>query len=284
MAARVRVIFAGFSDDPAEERQAFLADEIERAMGEVPPSRRTEYLETLGAHFPRWQPASVNPAAGTVEAPLGAGPLLDQLLARFAELSEGDRQRLLEKIRSISGGAITVGDAGHYQEIWKRLGVDASATPSHERVWRLLGGLLDFFFSLDQLGWTLWRNMGIKSAYWKESDLAKLAGPYLAGNHEVSSDQTKLTIERTRRLIAAIVGAPGRAAADVANQQAAQFSPENIEVAARSEKRALESLDAACWREYKQRYASNGTPPHLEAAIQKALAQAAEDLIGGRTR
>jgi hypothetical protein len=85
-------------------------------------------------------------------------------------------------------------------------------------------------------------------------------------------------------LIAAIVGAPGRAANDVANQQAEWLSPDAIEMAARGEKRALESLDAACWREYKQRYSSKGTAPHVEAAIQAAVARAAEDLIGGRAR
>lgn len=148
----------------------------------------------------------------------------------------------------------------------------------------MLAALLDFYLSLDQLGWTLWRNLVIKSAFWRETELGKQAGPYLTGDAEVSSEQTRQTIERTRRLLAALIGAPGRAAMDVANQHAGQFSPENIEQAARGEKRALESLDAACWREYKQRYSTGGTPVHLEAAIQQALAQAAEDLIGGRAR
>ena len=254
-------------------------------MEGVAPSRKREYLDALGEQFPRWQPVARRTDTKVDESPVEISELVELLVSRLGELSEEQRNELAGMFGPSGGAGGDEADAGaHHLEIWKRLGIDAGAAPSRERTWRLLGGLLDFFLSLDQLGWTLWRNMGVKSAFWKESDLAKLAGAYLVGDHEVSTEQTRLTIERTRRLIAAIVGAPGRAAMDVANQHDQQFSPENIEQAARTEKRALESLDAACWREYKQRYSSGGTPAHLEAAIQRAVAQAAEDLIGGRVR
>jgi hypothetical protein len=214
-------------------------------------------------------------------APLTPAELVDQLLGRLQELSGADRARLVAELQPELAAAAT---GTFHAELWKKLGVAPEKSPSSERAWRVLGNLLEFFTALDQLGWTLWKNSGVKSAFWKEADLGRLVGPYLAGDHEVSGEQIRQAVERTRRLIAAILGAPGRAASDVANRQANRLSPEAIEVAARGEKRALESLDAACWREYKQRFTSGGSASHLEAAIQTALAQAAEDLIGGRTR
>jgi len=279
LAARLRLIHAGFADEPADQRHAFLADEVERAAEAVAPSQKREYLEALSAQFPAWQTAAAPEVPATI--PPSAAGLMGQLLDRLGELGAADRARLAAGLQPELSAAAT---GSFHLELWKKFGLAAERTPSGERTWRLLGTLLEFFTTLDQLAWTLWRNSGVKSAFWKESDVTKLAGPYLAGDAEVSSEQMRQAVERTRRLIAAILGAPGRAAADVANQQAARLSPEAIEQAARADKRTLESLDAACWREYKQRYTGGATASHVEAAIQAALAQAAENLIGGRTR
>lgn len=278
------MIHAGFVDDGADQRKEFLADEIERAVQGVSPSRQQDFLAALGNEFPTWESAVVETRGAADPAGFDVQGLLRGLLARLGELSDSDRRALAARLKETGGGDAVPDFGEHHLEVWKRLGVGPAQAPSLERAWRLLGTLLEFYLSLDQLGWTLWRNLVIKSAFWKETELGKQAGPYLSGDREVSSEQTRQTIERTRRLIAALVGAPGRAAMDFANEHAARFSPENIEQAARGEKRTLESLDAACWREYKQRYLAVGTPVHLEAAIQKNLAQAAEDLIGGRAR
>lgn len=279
MAARIRLIHAGFVDEPVTQRQAFVADEVERAVENVAPSQKSEYLGALADQFPSWQSAIALEAAAP--APVSPADLVTQLLAKFGELSPADRSRLaLELQPEITAAA----KSDHHGELWKKFGVALDKSPSGERTWKLLGSLVEFFTTLDQLAWALWRSLGVKSAFWKEAELAKMAGPYLAGDHEVSSEQVRQAVERTRRLIAAILGASGRAASELANQQAARLSPEAIEVVARSKKGALESLDAACWREYKQRHVSEATAPHVEAAVLAAIGKAAEDLIGGRTR
>lgn len=258
---------------------AYLADEIRRAMDTVAPAEKSAYLEALAEHFPAWETAS--PDLTVDVAPVPVSEVVNQLLNRLPELSATDRERLETVFNT--GPANGAVDAAHL-DLWKKLGLDATSSPSSERIWRLLGSLIEFYAALDQLGWTLWRSMGVKSAFWKEAEFSKMVGPYLAGDSEVSTDHVRQTVERTRRLVAAIIGAPGKAAADVANAQSASLSPDTIEVAARSEKRTLESLDAACWREYKSRYSAHYTASHVEAAIQQAVAHAAEDLIGGRTR
>lgn len=273
------MIHAGFVDEPVEDRKAYLADEIRRAIDTVSPTEKSAYLEALAGHFPAWQTAS--PQTPDQEALSPISEIVSQLLSRLEELSAADRERL-ESAFNVEPSSGVVDNA--HAELWKKFGLDPAQSPSSERTWRLLGNLIEFFAALDQLGWTLWRNLGIKSAFWKEGEFSKMVGPYLAGDSEVSTEQVRQTIERTRRLVAAIIGAPGKAAADVANEQASALSPDAIELTARSGKRTLESLDAACWREYKQRYSSRYTASHVEAAIQQAVAHAAEDLIGGRTR
>lgn len=273
------MIHAGFVDEPVEDRKAYLSDEIRRAMDTVAPAEKSSYLEALAEHFPDWQITS--PVLTDEVVPVPVSEVVNQLLNRLAELSATDRERLEA---TFSTGPVNGAFDDSHLDLWKKLSLDAGSSPSTERTWRLLGSLIEFFAALDQLGWTLWRSMGVKSAFWKEAEFSKMVGPYLAGDSEVSTDHVRQTVERTRRLVAAIIGAPGKAAADVANAQSAGLSPDAIEVAARSEKRTLESLDAACWREYKSRYAAHYTASHVEAAIQQAVAHAAEDLIGGRTR
>ena len=171
-----------------------------------------------------------------------------------------------------------------YDDLWKHFGKSERLTPHGDRSLKLLGLLAEVFLALDQLSWTLWRSIAPKSAYKKEFDFTKLSVPYLSGDTEVSTDQMRQAIERTRKLVAALLGASGRAATDFATAHNRTFSPAALEEASRQAKRALESLDAASWREYRTRFDVAGTTPHLEAAIHSAFAQSAEDLIGGRTR
>jgi len=283
LAARLRLIQAGFTDEDAATRQAFLAEEVERALKPITPSRKRQYLEAVSNYFPAWQPEvqKVEPAPQpTLENVVG------QLVAFAPEINDEMRMEIARQLiaAKIIPETASPAPAAHYGEFWRKFGLEAEKPPHHERALRLLMALSEFFLALDQLSWALWRTIGAKSAYRKEWEFSKLAGPYLSGDPEVSTEQMRQLIERTRKLVAALSGAPGRAGSDVAAKHAGIFSPEVIEAAARLEKRALESLDSASWRDYKQRYHVGGAAPHLEAAIQSAVAQAAEDLIGGRVR
>jgi hypothetical protein len=90
------------------------------------------------------------------------------------------------------------------------------------------------------------------------------------------------SLERTRKLIAGLLGAIGRAGAAYARDRARLFDPGAIEADARAEKKWNESLEFACWRKYVQLQKEYGSEATVEKSIQEAMAKAAENLILGR--
>src|SRR5437773_10869235 len=85
LAARLRLIQATSADDPPATRQGFIAEELERALKDVVPSKREVFLSALAERFPAWEaPASAEqttqPSQASEETP-------ETLLARLAELA-----------------------------------------------------------------------------------------------------------------------------------------------------------------------------------------------------
>ena len=151
-----------------------------------------------------------------------------------------------------------------------------------ERASKSFAILLDTVLALDQLVWTLWKQIAPKSAVRKEADLPKMTGEYLSGSKEVSTAQVVQNVERTRKLIASLMGAIGRAGAAFARERARIFDPSAIEADARAEKKWNESIEFACWRKYVQLCKEYGAEPIMEKGIQEAMARAAENLLLGR--
>jgi len=96
------------------------------------------------------------------------------------------------------------------------------------------------------------------------------------------TSQLAQPVEKTRRLIAGLLGAVGRAGSTYAKKYAAHLSPEVIEDWAKMEKKWNESIEAACWRKFVTQAAEHGSEPAIEREIQEAIAKAAENLILGR--
>lgn len=276
-------------DDPALRRN-FLSDEINRALKPLPPGERASLLRAVSEHFPTWgESDSETKAPAPAGAPNPADEPTAALVARLGErlgsLKPDERASIAAELVAaglpLNAGAVP---PAQLAEFWRRFLTSHADGPHPERSLRLLGALAEVYMSLDQLVWTLWRTLDAKSPYKKEFDFTKLAGPYLQGDPEVSTDQIRQTLERTRKLIAALIGASARAAHDFGEEHNALFAPEAIEGAAQPEKGFLGNLDAVSWRKYKQLHSASGGVPQIEAAIQRAIARAAEDLMGGRAR
>ena len=285
LAARLRVLQANFANDDPATRQSYLVEEIERALKGCVSEKRKILLGALTARFPSWQdstrirvPTNAPSVAPTPES------LLDQLLETVPGLTPGQRADMIGKLKS-AGLVAQERVAGGLEipaELSKRLGLSESQAPDKERAARLLASLLDMALTIDQLVWTLWKQLASKSVIRREADLSRLSGEYLAGSHEVSNTQVSQGLERTRRMIAGLLGAIGRAGAAYARERARLFDPAGIEADARSEKKWNESLEYACWRKYVQLCKEYGAEPVIEKGIQEAVARAAENLIMGR--
>ncbi len=289
LAARLRVLQANFADDDAATRQSYLVEEIERALKGCVSEKRKSLLDALAVRFPSWQDsAPVQVAAATTAPPVAQSPesLLNQLLEVIPGLAPAQRASMVDKLKSAGLAAqerVSVGVGIEIPaELQKRLGLPEGRAPNAERAARLLPPLLDMVLTMDQLIWTLWKQLTSKSVIRREVDLGKLSGEYLAGNPEVSNTQVAQGLERTRKMIAGLLGAIGRAGGSYARERARLFDPTAIEADARTEKKWNESLEYACWRKYVQLSKEYGAEPVIEKGIQEAVAKAAENLIMGR--
>jgi hypothetical protein len=286
LASRLKLLQANFAEDAPAARQTYITEEIDRALKNVVPARRKLYLEALAEQFPAWQSEQTVPVAPT---PLGAVPETpSELLARFIEvvsaLSHETREEFVAKLKEAglapkeSGPAtIELTDEGR-----KKLGLAAGAPLQVERGVKWLVVESEAVLALDQLSWTLWKELASKSTIRKDSDLIKLSGQYLAGSNEVSTEQLRQALEKTRRLIAGLMGAVGRAGNLYAKKQVTRLSPEAIEDLAKMEKKVWESVEVAAWRVYKRLANEHLSEPAIESGIREAIVKVAEDLMTGR--
>jgi hypothetical protein len=292
LAARLKVLQASFADDDPATRRGFIVDEINRALKGCVPEKRKALLDALGEQFPSWQSAAPSaPPAPAAEAPAPEPETPEVLLKRLIEslpaLSGAQREEFARQLKQagleLPGGG--GGGGGAFEitpDMQKRLGPNGTKPVSVERAAKSLAMQFDMVVTLDQLVWTLWKQIAGKSMVRKEADFAKLFPDYLSGSTEVSSAQLQQSLERTRKLIAGLLGAIGRAGAAYARDRARLFDPAAIEADARAEKKWNESLEFACWRKYVQLQKEYGSEATVEKSIQEAMAKAAENLILGR--
>ena len=287
-AARLRLIQANFADDEASLRQNYLAEELERSLKTIPPSRHEAHLQALNELFPAWGGRMATP----VPAPDGGGArraqtpeeLLEEFIAAAAALSEAERAEFVRRLQQAGLAAAPepgVARAEGAPEFWKFFGIADQKPLNLERSQKMMMALGGVFLALDQLVWTLWRQLNTKSIYRKESEFGKMAGPYLASDGEVSTEMVRQPLERTRRLVAALLGALGRGSSNFARRQSTALSPDSIESAARIEKKAFESLEAASWRKYKELFREYSTEQMIESQVQQEFVKAAEELLKG---
>jgi hypothetical protein len=282
MAARLRLLQANFADDAPGMRQDFIIQEVEQSLKGCVPEKRRARLEALSQRFPGGPGNGVAAPAPSPAAPVPQTPdeLLEQLLQAVPSLTKEERVLFAFRLQQagllpeVAGGTLELSP-----ELLKRLGIN-SADP--ERAAKALGLVLEMALALDQLAWTLWRQVAPRSMVRKEGELQKLASEYLAGSAEVSTAQVQQTIERTRRLTASLLGAMGRAGGGFAKERARLFDPNAIKAVANSEKKMLESIEFACWRKYEQLCKEYGAEGAIEKSLQEAWVRATETIFSGR--
>ncbi len=288
VAARLRLIQANFADEDPASRRSYLTEEIERNLKNVPPSKHAVYLDALAERFPGWDGLSAALSPETNAGAVAPAQTPEALLERLLEMASGlGAEKKLEFARRLQQAGLSLPQenplaAAVPAELQKKLGLAPDQPLNPERTVKLLAGLLELVVGLDQLVWNLWRQLARQPKFQREADFAKLAGPYLIGDPEVSTQVVAQPLEKTRRLIASLLGAVGRAGPTYAKNHAAQFAPEVIENWARLEKKWNETLEYASWRKYREHYKEHGDQAAIEHEIQEAIVKTTENLILGR--
>lgn len=286
LAARLRLIQANFADDPPAVRQGYIVEEIERALKTISPTRRKIHLDMLAERFPAWEgvrsTASSDDKAGA--APLTPEELVARLVQLAPSLSPEARAAFATQLQAVGLSIKESADSflELTPELQKKLGLAPGKPLQLERAVKLLAIMTELGLALDQLAWALWKQLAPKSPFRKEAELNRLAGTYLAGDAEVSTTQLTQLVERTRRLVAGLLGSVGRAGSTYAKRYTTLLSPEAIEDWAKMEKKWNESIEAACWRKFVQQSKEHASEPAIEHNIQEGVAKAAENLILGR--
>src|SRR4051812_16290072 len=284
LASRLRLIIASCAEDTSSTRKTFLLEEIDRELKQVPPTRRKAYLDSLAERFPSWDGMRSTAASHVTTggaAPLTPEDLVAQLVRVAPTLSPEARADFAKQLQVV-GLSIKESANSFFElppDLQKKLGLPPGKPLQLERALKMLIVSAEFALALDQVAWAIWKQIGSKSAIRKETEISKLAGPYLAGDAEVSTTQISQSVEKTRRLIAALLGAVARAGVAYAKAYASHLGPDIIEDWAKMEKKWNESIETAAWKKFKQLAAEHASEPAIEHQIQEAIAKEAEILF-----
>jgi len=289
LAARLRLLQANFADDSAATRRDYLHEEIDRAIKDITPGKRRAHLEALRERFPSWQGSQPSAAQLPIPAPVETPEeALGKLLELSGTLTPEAKAAFSRKLQA-AGFGINQGSGPGWPgelspELQKKLGLAPGQPLQPERAIKLLVGLADMVLALDQLVWTLWKQRNPKSGLRKDRDVAKLIAPYLSGDTEVSTPVIADPLDKTRALIAALLGAVGRGAANFAAKHVARIGPDAIEDLAKLERSFMQSLEVTSWKKYRELFKEYCAEATLETEIEQAIFKVAESLVQNRGR
>jgi hypothetical protein len=287
VASRLKLLQANLADDVPATRQAYLTEEIDRALKNVVPAKRKLYLQALAERFPAWEAAQAAPVAAPPPVAIPEAP--SELLARFIQVASTlPPETKSEFVKQLQQAGLAPRESGTptielSPEAQKKVGLPPGAALQVERAVKLLVVESEAVLALDQLAWTLWKQLAPRSAIRKDVEMARLSGQYLSGDPEVSTQQLIQALEKTRRLIAGLMGAVGRAGNTYAKKLVSRLSPEVIQDLAKMEKKWAESVEQASWRAYERLAQEHLSEPAIENGIQEAMVKVAEDLMTGRS-
>ena len=292
---QLRLIQASFADDDAATRQQYLSEEIARALKTVPPTKRRGHLQALAERFPAWESAPTPKGAPAVELPP------EELVARLVEaapyLTITQRRALSEQLEAaglVASKPVPAASASHAvvsepvpEELQKKLGLEPNQSLSQVRVLRLIAVLTEFSVTLDQLSWNVWKQIAPHSIVRRdagpEGDFRKIAGPYLAGDDEVSTAQISQVVDKTRQLIAGLLAAIGSTGETFARQFLGRIGPQAIKEKADAESGFFVGPEQKCWRKYVETF-NEISGLSVEQEIAGVLVSQSEELILGKGR
>ncbi len=289
LARRLSFLQTALAEEPADEREGKLADEINRALQQVSDAERKKCLDTLVRLFPSWVP-DPGSATNLHDKKKTVTELADALCEASGTLSHEERRALSRRL--VMAGLITnmgeevTDDA--FSEIRNRLKMADSERLDAQRMGRVFASMHEMVCALDQLAWNIWRTMAPRSGMKREQGMPELRTVIkraLLGDESISSTQVASQLENTRRLIASLIASIDSAGLEFAETFHGKYSPDAIRhLASREGKSGLfENHDARLWQRYVECYASN-TPSIIHASVRDHLVRHAETLACGNGR
>jgi len=280
-AMRLRFVQADFADRPAEERRSFLDEEVQRALKDIVPEKRSRYAQALAEHFP----TGFITAAKSVDAtPSENSP--EALVEALVKIAPKLPKSLLADF------GLQLQEAG-YMELKSTTLMDAPPDDplqpvDLQRLYRTLAIFADYYIGLETIIWRTWHELAPTSPVRRDGspsgDVKKVSARYLQGDREVAAEQLRQIVEKTRKVMGGLLGAIPAGGAAFLERFLSEFSPEKIAALAKADK----SLggwteDAKNWNKYKKML-DDQKGQVFEEKMYEAIARKAEALMGGTAR
>ncbi len=284
VANRLRLAQIDFADEKEDVRRDYLSEEVRRALADIVPSERSQFLEDLQGRFPTWD-AAAPPAQGEPKEQFSKREMNDPayLLTRLIQvcktLPESSKRAVVAKFQQESGIAVDQNamqwPAEPLAELCKKLQMTPQESIDPRRALHLIAMLTEFLLSIESAVWTAWRsvaapNTPIKRPMNTQKDIRR----FLAGDEEMSLGQVSQDIAKDRALIAALVTAipqAGRFATQFFNS----CSPDEIKLLVGG---GVFGTEVKCWRKYVELASARDTAT-VNDEIQRAIATFVEELI-----
>jgi hypothetical protein len=290
LAAHLRLVQASFADDLPETRQRTLRDELEEALKSVARGQRKECMEALALEFPVPGIGKENGAAKggppPANEPESPAVLVERLMGLMRTMAPAERESIVAQFAAAGFLPASNGAAQEIsEELKERLHKLAPGKQLDQgRALRILDVLIEFAWSLDQLVWQVWKSIAPRSLIHHESgkhgDFRKTLGPYLSGDSEVSTEQVKQLVHKTRKLVSGLMAAMGTVGEMHTQKFLERLSPDAIRKQAEAEPGVFESIEKKCWRKYTSVFAELNEAA-MEREILDAIKKYTEKLVLG---
>jgi hypothetical protein len=290
LAARLRLVQASFADDSPEIRERTLHDEVEQALKTVALGQRKECIEALAMEFPVPESGKRNGVdghkTGPATVPEAPAVLVERLIGSMRAMPPEERESIVAQF--VEAGLLPAGNGAAHdisEELRERLQKLAPGKRLDQaRALRILDVLIEFVCSLDQLVWQVWKNIAPKSLIrhetGKHGDFRKTLGPYLTGDPEVSTEQIKQLVNKTRKLVAGLMAAMATVGEIQTRKFLDRLSPDAIRKQAEAEPGVFESIEKKCWRKYSAVFGEMNEAA-MEREILDAIKKYTEKLVLG---
>jgi hypothetical protein len=290
LAKRFRLLQSSFADDLPEVRQRVLDEELELVLRTVPISKRKECLEALAAEFPVPGQVEMPGVGGQKTSPpsLPDDPafVVDHLLNLLRSMSPEQIADVANQLQN--SGLLPAGAPARVDvppELHNRIEKLApNRVLDNTRALRALDILMEFELNLDQLVWQVWKSIAGRSVIHHETgtyrEFRTTLAAYLTGDSEVSTEQIKQIVNKTRKLVSGLMAAMGTVGEIHAAKFLDRLSPEAIRKAAEADTSVFESMEKKCWRRYNAIFAEMNREA-IEKEILEAIRKYTEKLVLG---
>ena len=294
LAARLRLLQSKFADDSPETRERALNEELEQALETVSPGKREECIQALAGEFPPLEPVEVEvrreveETAQPAAVPDDPAVLVERLLGLLQTMTPEQTAAISVQLQhaGLLPAAAPSSTFDVPDELEKRVEKLVPGRPlDPTRALRILDILLEFALNLDQLVWQVWKNIATtKSVIQREpgayGDLRKALGPCLTGDPEVSTEQIKQIVNKTRKLVSGLMAAMGTVGEIHSAKFLDRLSPEAIKKKAEADPGVFESIEKKCWKKYNAVFSELNSAA-IEREVLDAIKKYTEKLVFG---